>query len=572
MNTKLYFLLIALALFVGINPAVAQGTTSFTYQGQLHDGGTNANGVYTMTFALYDDSSTSNQIGGTITTTPTLANGLFTVNLDFGGGAFDGSARWLDITISEGGTTQELSPRVQVLPAPYALFANIANNLSGALAGDQLAGVYSNAVTLNNPGNSLSGNGGGVTNVDAVLLGGFSSTNFATLIGLYSSNYVQLTFDPDTGGNDLIASKIRFASNVSILGNTILSSNFNAKGDSYFSTNAYFNGEAIFETKDSFNGEAIFGTNAYFNGEAIFQTNAIFNGEAIFQTNAFFTGGDTTFETNVFFQGQANFNSPPLFTTNAFFQANVYLGAPNNEWQISQMGASFGTIAISNCLSFLNDGTMQMAIAPPGVTVDNQPAGLALFGSLAVLNGGVEISSGNISQTKGNLRVHNGNFNLDNGNVFIGGSVIVTNNLNCGPLAVAGNETVTGNVSVIGAVYANNLVYSMLVPVNVGPAKAPISSVNGQDILSKVASLPISIWGSTRDAKTQHVGPMAHDFQAAFGLGKDDNTISLVDESGVALAAIQALNEKLKEKDAQIAILNKRLGDLEQIVNTFTQK
>jgi hypothetical protein len=65
---------------------------------------------------------------------------------------------------------------------------------------------------------------------------------------------------------------------------------------------------------------------------------------------------------------------------------------------------------------------------------------------------------------------------------------------------------------------------------------------------------------------------MAHDFQAAFGLGKDDNTISLVDESGVALAAIQALNEKLKEKDAQIAILNKRLGDLEQIVNTFTQK
>jgi hypothetical protein len=265
MKTKLHFLFILLALLAGIHQAVAQGTTSFTYQGQLHDGGTNANGVYTMTFALYDDSSTGHQIGGTITTTPTLANGLFTVNLDFGAGAFNGSARWLDITISEGGTTQELSPRVQVLPAPYALFANIANNLSGALAGDQLAGVYSNTVTLNNPGNSLSGNGGGVTNVDAAMLGGLSSSNFVTLNGLYSSNYVQLTFDPATGSNDLIASKIRFASNVSILGNTILASNFNAKGNSYFSEDAQFFANATFETNVFFTG-----------GEAIFETNVSF--------------------------------------------------------------------------------------------------------------------------------------------------------------------------------------------------------------------------------------------------------------------------------------------------------
>ena len=159
MKNKFRYLFIALALLAGINQAAAQGTTAFTYQGQLHDGGTNANGVYTMAFALYDASGTGtgNQIGGTVTATPTLANGLFTVNLDFGAGSFNGSARWLDITISEGGTTQELSPRVQVLPAPYALFASTANNLSGALAGDQLAGVYSNTVTLNNPGNSLSG-------------------------------------------------------------------------------------------------------------------------------------------------------------------------------------------------------------------------------------------------------------------------------------------------------------------------------------------------------------------------------------------------------------------------------
>src|ERR1039458_2618480 len=118
MKTKLRCLFIALALLAGIHQAAAQGTTAFTYQGQLHDGGTNANGAYTMIFKLYDAATSGNPIG-TNTSSPTLANGLFSVNLDFGS-AFNGSARWLDITITNGGTTQTLTPRVQLLPAPYA--------------------------------------------------------------------------------------------------------------------------------------------------------------------------------------------------------------------------------------------------------------------------------------------------------------------------------------------------------------------------------------------------------------------------------------------------------------------
>ena len=145
MKIKLHFLCILLALFAGIHQAAAQGTTAFTYQGQLHDGGTNANGAYTMIFKLYDAVTSGNQIGSTITTNPTLANGLFTVNLDFGAGAFNGAARWLDITITNGGVTQTLSPRVQVLPAPYAQFAAVAAAVTnGAITTAQLA---SGAVT-----------------------------------------------------------------------------------------------------------------------------------------------------------------------------------------------------------------------------------------------------------------------------------------------------------------------------------------------------------------------------------------------------------------------------------------
>ena len=112
MKTKFkFYLLVTLGLLAGVYGATAQGTTAFTYQGQLKDNGTNANGAYTMVFKLYDAVSAGTQIGGSITNSPTLANGLFSVNLDFGN-VFNGSARWLDITITNGGVSQTLGPRV----------------------------------------------------------------------------------------------------------------------------------------------------------------------------------------------------------------------------------------------------------------------------------------------------------------------------------------------------------------------------------------------------------------------------------------------------------------------------
>lgn len=119
------FLLTACVLTIWLTApqSHAQGTTAFTYQGQLRDGGTNANGTYTMTFKLYDAATGTNQIGGAITNSPTLANGLFSVNLDFGSGVFHGQACWLDITVQNGPIVQTLTPRVQITPAPYALYA-----------------------------------------------------------------------------------------------------------------------------------------------------------------------------------------------------------------------------------------------------------------------------------------------------------------------------------------------------------------------------------------------------------------------------------------------------------------
>jgi hypothetical protein len=94
--------------------------------------------------------------------------------------------------------------------------------------------------------------------------------------------------------------------------------------------------------------------------------------------------------------------------------------------------------------------------------------------------------------------------------------------------------------------------------------KAGFAPVDAKEILEKVAALPITRWHYTNDADTPHLGPVAQDFYAAFGVGPDDKHITTVDEGGVALAAIQGLNEVVKAKEAKISALEKRVADLEQ--------
>jgi hypothetical protein len=94
-------------------------------------------------------------------------------------------------------------------------------------------------------------------------------------------------------------------------------------------------------------------------------------------------------------------------------------------------------------------------------------------------------------------------------------------------------------------------------------------------VLAKVAVLPISSWHYTNDVATPHVGPMAQDFYAAFNLGADDKHITTTDEFGVALAAIQGLNEKVESeaqaRDARIAALEHELSDMKKLLARLSE-
>jgi hypothetical protein len=59
---------------------------------------------------------------------------------------------------------------------------------------------------------------------------------------------------------------------------------------------------------------------------------------------------------------------------------------------------------------------------------------------------------------------------------------------------------------------------------------------------------------------------------ATFNDSPDDKHIVPVDESGVELAAIQGLNQKLNEKDAEIQALKQSVAELKETLTKLTQQ
>ena len=68
----------------------------------------------------------------------------------------------------------------------------------------------------------------------------------------------------------------------------------------------------------------------------------------------------------------------------------------------------------------------------------------------------------------------------------------------------------------------------------------------------------------------ENIGPMAQDFYSIFNVGDNNVTISTIDPSGIALAAIQELyksTKELKGKTDEISELRMELRELREIIN-----
>lgn len=219
-------------LFTACLTAHAQVNTAISYQGELSTANVTADGPHDFSFALFDAAENGQQIGNTLFIDDVaVSQGIFTVVLDFGAGAFAGDALWLEVAVQSSNSTDPLellSPRQAIQATPYALHAEMvaldavsgAEIANGSISGDDIALNSIQSIHIQD---------GSGSNLNADLLDGMDSQDFAqqAVIDNLNNTITALQHQLNTL-NDRVVNGPR------ILGRSYQTSNgrFNYNGDS----------------------------------------------------------------------------------------------------------------------------------------------------------------------------------------------------------------------------------------------------------------------------------------------------------------------------------------------------
>lgn len=166
----------------------AQQTTAFSYQGKLNSNSLPANGQYDFAFEIYDASSGGTLIGTLMINGVTVSNGIFSTQLDFGANAFDGTDRYLEISVKEATSSIyiTLSPRQKLASVPYATKAIKAETATTAQNSNSLGGIAADSYLLKN------GDASQLTNINGANIAG-NSINSSSLASDTFPNRQNLT-------------------------------------------------------------------------------------------------------------------------------------------------------------------------------------------------------------------------------------------------------------------------------------------------------------------------------------------------------------------------------------------
>ncbi|MEI6078672.1 MAG: tail fiber domain-containing protein, partial [Verrucomicrobiota bacterium] len=549
---------------------------------------------------------------------------------------FNGQPLWLDLSVRTNGTGiySTLTPRQKLTPTPYAIYAGTASNCLGAIADSQLS---ANIPRVNGPANfnvgitaaGFQGDGSQLTSLNA------AEVIYGTVPDYVLSANVALRNTTNTFASPVIATNLNNSFKGTFTGNGSALTSLNASQLVSGSipagalnnawkvggnTGANPTNGAFLGTIDNYPLEIRVNNSPALRVEPTSQEpniigNAAYNYTDHSTLGAFIGNGSSNSITGGHdcFIGSGTFNQIPTnsssdviaggfsnsFSTNSF---SGFIGSGN----YNHIGISYNCVIGGGNQNVIADHHGAATIAGGGNNLiatawnwnyEGQTIGggfsnnVTLAGCYGTVPGGVENSVQGFGGFAAGCRaqsLHDGTFvwadwsgnapasQYPTGAVFQstgpnqflirarGGVGINTNNPNGATLSVNGTIVASGTVTANGVLLTSDR-----------NAKENFTPVDPQSMLAKVATLPITEWNyKNNDDGIHHVGPMAQDFQAAFQLSADDKHISVVDEGGVALAAIQGLNQKVEarsqELESENAALKARLEKLEKLITTLT--
>jgi hypothetical protein len=635
MKTRLPLILLVVSLLL---TARGQGT-SFTYQGRLNDGTNPANGIYDLQFGLYDAATAGTLKGGLLTNSATgVTNGLFTVTLDFGN-QFPGTDRFLEISVRTNGAAgfSTLNPRQALRPAPYSITAG--NVVSGGLTAGTYGSAVTFSNSANQFSGVFTGNGANITNVNATTLGGLSSSGFWTTAGNTNANPTNGNFigtidnlPLDIRVNNQRVMRFAYASNAfasdnpNVIGGSpvnfvkpgVAGATIAGGGRSFYTNSVQGDfgsiggglGNSAFGFYDTIGGGLQNSSGSFVSDYSTVGggTGNIANGDSATVSGGngnFASGGQATVGGGAGNGVQQQFGTVGGGTDNSVIDAgplpnptsgtvaggfsNVVHGAyasiPGGEMNTADGDFS---LAAGRHAKANHDGAFVWADsidADFASTRSNQfiiraggGVGIGTAAPATVLHvrdtGDTEISVESI-QSGERWTIQSSGTNTPG---KFGTFQIIDRTAGASRLLIDTN----GNVG-IGAVPTNKLhvaggiTCTAVTTTSDRNAKENFEPVSPREVLNKVAALPIMTWNFKDLRDGRHMGPMAQDFYSAFQLGGSDKTITSVDPDGVALAAIQGLNQKLEDKsqksdgriqklEAENAELKQRLAALERLV------
>ncbi len=538
--------------------------SAFTYQGRLNDSGGPVNGPADFEFRLFNAAAAGTQVGSTVAINDTgVTNGLFTAALDFGASAFDGSARWLEIAVRPGASTgayTNLSPRQPITATPYAVraltagTATVATSVSAGGVGS--ATIADQAVTSS----KIADGTVAAADVDAASfnttfwrtggnLGTTAGTHFLGTTGnqpleIKVNGARVLRLEPNIASPNIVGG---FAGN--IVSNGVAGGSIVGGGDSSYPNRVGGSFATViggrYNTASGLNSSAMgFGNTASGSTATAMGYFAVASGGI-----STAMGNDTTasgYSSTAMGHGTVAGGD---YST-ALGQFAVANHAGSFVWADSTV-AGFTSTAI-NQFSLRASGGLRLSDSTSMEFGTTPRQMLNLYG--ATYGIGVQSSS---------LYFRCDSAGANDGFIWYRGGVHDNGYAQPGAGGTELMHLVQGGLYVNGA----------LVSSSDRNAKENFQPVDSQAVLEKVAALPLSRWNYKQDPTQQHLGPMAQDFHAAFGVGPDDKHITTVDADGVALAAIQGLNQKveaqrniLEQKETEIAELKARLERLERLL------